>query len=275
MAPLTERYTLHTVPPAQGLAWVRQGLRLFVRKPLGLTLLFMTGLLATLLLMSLPFVGALLGMALLPLLTLAFMLASRALLALPAGGAPPRLVLAPLDKPRAKALGLLCGIYGVLAWGVMLLFNATAGEALWALQQAMNASPGSASPALAEALADPRLSQGLLVLGLLGSVLSVPFWHAPALVWWGGQGVAQALFSSSLAVWRAKGAFSLYTLAWLGAYLGATLVMALLLSLLGMPGLAPVASLPLALAFSTAFYTSLWFSYADSFGVSPPLSPPA
>jgi hypothetical protein len=56
--------------------------------------------------------------------------------------------------------------------------------------------------------------------------------------------------------------------------------MALVLSLLGVPRLATLASLPLALAFSTAFYASLWFTYADSFGVVAPggpggVSPPA
>jgi hypothetical protein len=38
----------------------------------------------------------------------------------------------------------------------------------------------------------------------------VPFWHAPGLVHWGSQGVGQALFSSTLAVWRCRGAFVVY-----------------------------------------------------------------
>ena len=50
----------------------------------------------------------------------------------------------------------------------------------------------------------------------LAACLSVPFWHAPALVYWQGQGVGQALFSSTLAVWRCKGAFLMYSLAWVG-----------------------------------------------------------
>ena len=49
--------------------------------------------------------------------------------------------------------------------------------------------------------------------GLAGA-LSIPFWHAPALVHWQGQSVGQALFSSTLALWRCKGAFFAYSLAW-------------------------------------------------------------
>ena len=56
-----------------------------------------------------------------------------------------------------------------------------------------------------------------LALGLgLAALLSVPFWHAPALVWWHGQGLAQSLFSSTLACWRNKGAFTIFGVAWMG-----------------------------------------------------------
>ncbi|MBN8510527.1 MAG: hypothetical protein J0L57_18190 [Burkholderiales bacterium] len=63
-------------------------------------------------------------------------------------------------------------------------------------------------------LADPRLVQGMLVRFGLAALPSVPFWQAPPLVYWQGQGVAQALFSSTLALWRRKGAFAVYALAW-------------------------------------------------------------
>ena len=49
---------------------------------------------------------------------------------------------------------------------------------------------------------------------LSSTALSVPFWHAPALVHWSGMGIAQALFSSTLAVWRCTGAFVVYSLCW-------------------------------------------------------------
>ncbi|MFX8047562.1 hypothetical protein ABTK64_19815, partial [Acinetobacter baumannii] len=88
--------------------------------------------------------------------------------------------------------------------------------------------------AIALAATDPRLLWGLLTrLGLV-TLLSVPYWHAPALVHWGGQGVAQALFSSSLALWRNRAAFVLNALLW-GALLFAVAgVVSLVFGLLGL-----------------------------------------
>ena len=45
-------------------------------------------------------------------------------------------------------------------------------------------------------------------------MLAVPFWHAPALVYWDHHGCAKALFSSTLACWRNRGAFTVYSLVW-------------------------------------------------------------
>jgi hypothetical protein len=200
----------------------------------------------------------------------------------------------------------MCGLYGLLAlaalWASMLLLN----EPLNAFQKAVEqmrdvamagslpapgpaasgaaGGPATGSPPvsveqaqndLAAALNDPRLAQGLLLLGLLGSLLSVPFWHAPALVLWGGQGLAQALFSSTLSLWRAKGAFSLYSLTWLAAWIGSSMLAGLLLALLGAPQLATAVGLPLSLGFSAAFYASLWFTFDDCFGPVGPGEPPA
>ena len=120
------------------------------------------------------------------------------------------------------------------------------------LLAALPPSPG-ALPAVALAL-------------VLGTALSLPFWHAPALVYWGGQGVAQALFSSTLAVWRAKGAFLVYGLAMAGLVAVFGMVTALLLGLFGAPELAGLVAMPAALMFSTVFYVSLIFTFNDSFG---------
>jgi hypothetical protein len=67
----------------------------------------------------------------------------------------------------------------------------------------------------------------------MAALLSVPFWHAPALVLWGGQGVWQALFSSTLSLWRAKGAYLVYGLAWTGASVLLSLAIGLIAGTLG------------------------------------------
>ena len=71
---------LKTVPALTGLTWVRAGFRVFVRQPLVFGALFgLTGF-GALMLAQLPLVGPVLALALMPAATLAFMLATRAVL---------------------------------------------------------------------------------------------------------------------------------------------------------------------------------------------------
>jgi len=103
----------------------------------------------------------------------------------------------------------------------------------------------------------------------------VPFWHAPGLVYWGEQRWAKALFFSSMAIWRNKGAFAVYGLVWLG--LGGVMLMllSLLVALTG-PEQATYIATPMVLLFTTIFYVSLWFTFAGCFaqeeGRKPPLA---
>ena len=260
---------LHPVAPARGWHWVRQGLQLWTRRPLAFVGLFVFFLFSVLLLMVvLPFVGGVLGMAMLPMLSLGFMVAVRSALA----GGPVHVgqLLAGLrhpDRARRRTQWLLCGAYALGTIAVVTLADWVDGGSFEALQRAVAdaGGDGKPSPALEAALADPRLLQGMVVrLGLAG-LLSVPFWHAPALVHWGGQGALQALFSSSVALWRTRGAFSLYLLGWAGVMVTVGMVFSLAAALIGAKQLLGVLTVPVGLAFTAAFYVSLWFSFDDTF----------
>lgn len=121
------------------------------------------------------------------------------------------------------------------------------------------------SEAIAQAATDPRLLWGMCArLGLV-TLLSVPYWHAPALVHWGGQGVAQALFSSTLALWRNKAAFALNALLWGGLLLAVAGIVSLGFGLIGLTQLAPMVLMASGLLLSTVFYASLYFSFVDCF----------
>jgi hypothetical protein len=122
-------------------------------------------------------------------------------------------------------------------------------------------------------LSESGVAVGALLAVGLGTLLSMPFWHAPALVHWGGQGVRQALFSSTLALWRSKGAFLAYMLAWIGVLLLFGLVTAVVFSLIGVPQLTGLIGVPAGLVFSTVFYISVLFTFTDSFGGSPSPAP--
>jgi hypothetical protein len=96
-------------------------------------------------------------------------------------------------------------------------------------------------------------------------------------VHWGGQGVAQSLFSSTLAVWRNKGAFTTYFAAWVALIMLASMLLSMLLWALGAARLAPMLLMPMALLFSTVFYISQLFVFNDNFGGAavPPADEPA
>jgi len=258
---------LHTVAPARGWAWLRQGLRLWLQRPLAFVGLFVFFLFTVLLLMVLlPVVGGALGMALLPMLSLGFIIASRAALA---GEPVPRhlggVVQMRPDRSRRRAQWQLCASFAAVTTLLMLLAHWVDGGLFDDWQRAMADSQGGRSPELDAIMADPRLVQGLVVRFGGAALLSLPYWHAPALVHFAGQGAAQALFSSTLAVWQARGAFVVYLLGWLAVAIGMGAALMLLATLLGMPSLLGVLVLPMGLILSTLFYVSLWFCFRDSF----------
>lgn len=268
--------SLKPVEPARGARWVGDAFRLFARRPLGFTMLFVMFLAVALFSSLLPLVGGVLQMMLLPLLSLGFMVASQSVML--GGGVRPDAFVEPLRgaPERRNALLALCALYGVAAIAILLLADAVSGGALAELQELM--ARNDAPPADVDALlADRGLAAAVLVGAGLGTLLSVVFWHAPALVHWGGQGVAQALFSSTLAVWRSKGAFFVYGLAWLAIVMAFGAAVALVFGLIGASAVGSFLALPAGLLFSTVFYVSLIFTFHDSFGGAPSAAdePPA
>ena len=258
---------LKSVPASRGPRWIADALRLFARRPLAFTMMFAAFMFVALLSSLLPYAGAALQMMALPLLSLGFMVASQS--ALLDGPVHPVQFIEPLrpDPVRRSALLRLCLFYGLGAMAILLLCDGLSDNALGRLM-ALSAKGESAQAEIDAVLDEPGLAWTALLLVTLGTLLSVPFWHAPALVHWGGQSVGQALFSSTLAVWRSRGAFFTYALAWVGLVLGFAVLSSLLFGLLGLRQLASLAAVPAGLMFSTVFYVSLLFTFNDSFGAA-------
>lgn len=255
---------LQLVPASRGVEWARRGARVFVSRPLGYMGLFGAFMLAMLLSQLLWWLGSLLLWASLPLVTLGFMIATHQVVQ----GRTPTLQVfaAPLrgDRARARALLQLGALYAAGLLVVVLVHAWIDDGRILALQTA--ATSGNATPeTLAPLFADGRLQAGMLWVVVAASLLSLPFWHAPALVHWGGQTAAKALFFSTVACWRNKGAFVMYALTGFGALMSFMLVCALVFSLLGAPGVVPVLMMPVSLLFTAVFYASLYFTFADCF----------
>ena len=257
--------------PRQGGAWVSRAFALFLKKPLAFSALFALFLFAAVVLLSLPYVGALLLLMAMPLLSLGFMIATRSALAdgpVHPGQLVQALRAADADAAaRRKILLALCGLYALASALLMLTSDMLDGGAFERLQVLLASARDAATQKQIDALLDDAgLRQGLALRIIGTALLSVPFWHAPALVWWAGQSVAQALFSSTLACWRNRGAFLVYGLAWTLTILLFGLAAGGVFSLLGAPQLVGLAAVPAGLMFSTAFYVSLYFTFTDSFG---------
>ena len=255
---------LKAVPARQGAHWLRSGFLVFFRRPLAFTALFAGFLFAAFVLLLIPLAGGVLLLMSLPLVTLGFILATQG--AIHEQTPTPAVFIVPLrgNPKRRKTLIRLGIVYALATLAIIALSDWADGGKFEALQAAMADSKVSRETVDA-LLLDPQLHFGLLVRFGLAGVLSVPFWFAPALVHWDDQGVGQSLFSSTLAVWRARGAFAVYMLAWTVVIALFGILVQLVFSMLGTPQMAGVAALPGALMFSTVFYASLYFSFADSF----------
>jgi len=255
---------LQAVAARQGWTWARDGMRLYLRRPLAFTGLFAIYLLATYIIALLPLVSVVV-LAGPPLLSLGFMIGSRSVLR--GGGLHPRQFVEPLLGPakRRRSLLLLCALYGTSMLLALLCVGWIYGDAMDALRQAAS-KHGMSSREAAEAALDPRLNHGMLAFVTLASTLAIPFWHAPALVLWGGQGLWQSLFSSTIGMWRAKGAYFVYLSAWMMASLALSLTVSVLAGALGAGSIVFPIALGFVFALATAFYVSLWFSFVDTFG---------
>jgi ABC-type multidrug transport system fused ATPase/permease subunit len=255
---------LRTVPALHGAVWVRQGFRAFFKRPIAFAALFAAFMFVVFVLALLPFVGPLLMLTLLPLVSLGFMLGTRMVVG---GGQPtPAVFVAPLraEPQRVRSMLWLGLIYAIATFVVMWLSEVADGGAFEALMDALPAAQ-TAPDVVAEKLAAPGLMWGLLLRFGLAGLLSVPFWHAPALVFWDGQRCAQALFSSTLACWRNRGAFVVYSLTWFALIVAFGIVASMAFAVFGSPQMFAVAGVPSSLLITTVFYASLYFTFADSF----------
>ena len=258
------------VPPREGVVWVRRAFQVFFRQPLGFASLFVVCAVVFFVLLRVPLVGESILLVITPAGSLLFMIAARL------GTAGKRPVpgafveLAGADRARLLAMLKLGVAYLLVALVSIGITAAVGGDALGAFMDATN-NPQASPEAIATQLADPRVQGGLVLFFGLGSLLSISFWHAPGLVYWGAQGWAKAIFFSTVAIWRNKGAFTVYGLVWLGLGFVFSMLLGVVIGIAGPVSAAYVAA-PLILFFVTVLYVSLWFTFNGCFAEE--LAPP-
>jgi hypothetical protein len=264
---------IRAVPPTAGLAWIRAGFRLFARRPggfLGLTAVAYIAMF--LVLVAVPAMLQPLWLLLIPLGSLGFMVATEAVLDdLPA---QPGAFIAPLRAGRASRWALLqIGIVYVLtALGAYLVGNWIDGGEAVRWMAAVATPPPAGTPTIPPPLSGAGAVSLLLQTSWLVFV-SVPLWHAPALVHWGRQRAAQAMFSSIVAVWHTRGAFVVYHLGWWVVSVFAMMAISVVTAVAGTPMIAVMLLLATMWPLSTVFYVTFWYVFSDTFEIRP--VPPA
>jgi hypothetical protein len=257
---------LHQVAPGRGATWVRKAFRVFGRQPLGFASLCAASLFVSLLLGVIPF-GSIATLALAPAVSLLFMIASRRVDAGQAAMPGAIVEVATAGRVRLLALLKLGLVYVAATFFLFWLASVLDGGALAAFFATLK--DAKMTPETAARVAEPGVQFGLLLRLLFLGALSIAFWHAPGLVFWGDPGWAKSLFFSSVALWRNKGAFAIYSLVWLALFLVLLAIVSIGAGLFGPERFALVAA-PLMLVFLTLFYASLWFTFADCFSPSDP-----
>ncbi len=263
--------TFRAAPAAEGATWVKDAFAAFARQPLGFAALFAFCALASLVLASIPTVGWVVLVVAWPAASLLFMIATER----GAGGGIRQTMgaFAALAKRRDRLtelfkLGVCYLVAGVLTSWVVGWLDGGAFAAF--LDAASNAQ--TVPDAMADRLVDPAVRYSFLLRMTATALLSIPFWHAPALVFWGEQSWAQSIFFSTVALWRNRAAFLVYGLVWSAIGIGFSFALGLAVGLAG-PATGVALAAPLMMIFWTVMYASLWFTFVGCFDLSPTPTP--
>jgi hypothetical protein len=260
---------IRPVSPLAGLSWVRRGARMFARRPGGFLGLFGLAMLAMVLLVALvPSVLLPFALAIAPLVSLGFMVATESVhndLPIRPGVFVEPLASGPKERSALAQVGLA---YVVAAFAVLMIVQWIDGGELLRWFAAMRTTvPDSSTP-----VPNPISERGAtaLVVGTgLVALVSIPLWYAPALVHWGRQRAPQAMFSSIVALWRTRGAFVVYLLGWWLLSAVVSFVGTLLAAVIGNPQFEAILMFMVEWVLTAVFYVTLWYGFEDTFEIRP------
>ncbi len=272
VSPAPVKIRLRSLPPLAGLSWIRRGFRMFWRRPLGFVGLW---LFFTLCVFMIAFFAVAISplvmlavAAWMPLLSVGFMQAATDVLA--DQKLRPAVFRTPFTTTPQAARGMLAVMLIYVAAVALLAVCANAmdgGDTQRWLHAASTPGADGKPPAIAPMSTASVSAIRFVMLGL--TLISIPLWYVPALVQWGGQGVAQAMFSSVVALWRTKGAFVTFLAGWAVVGFVFDAIVQVLASIFGIEAMS-LAALTGQMMLSITYFLSLWFGFADTFEISTP-----
>lgn len=242
---------LRSARALDGLAWLRSGIQLVLRYPLQHLSMMLFTLLVLGLLMSLPWVGSALALAMLPAFSAGWVFSSHAAgLGMPPGPGRLMVVFRSLRRPAFALLGALHAGSALLVLAIADLLDPGAAEQ-WSVLLQQNSTEAATSAAL------QAVQSGMVLRAAMLLPVALVFWHAPVILMRTRDSVAKALFASAVGSLRNLGAFVVYGTGWLLADMLLSTVTGVLLAALGLGGYAMLIALPIALLLTAAFYASL------------------
>ena len=249
---------LQLVPASIGTLWVKRGIQTFFKQPLAFSGLFFLFMAVMSVLSLIPVLGNVLGLTLLPGVTLGFMAATQEAAK---GKFPMPTILISAFRAGQSQLQAMLVLGGLYAAGFLLVLaiSALADGGKFAHMYLVGGAM------TAEVLQSSDFQLAALVAMTLYMPLSLLFWHAPALVHWHGVSPLKSLFFSLVACLRNFWAFTLFGLVWMGVFLGVGITIATISALLGGADTVGVILFPAAMLMAAMFFTSIYFTFRDSF----------
>ena len=241
---------INSLPASAGLAWLRDGVRLVGRQPVGLPAMVVVYLMMLIVPALLPIVGIAISGVLAPFASVGLLTVCRDVsegrMALPTAFAQP-------FRPSPARLQLLrLGIVNA----ILLLAVATLAALL---------APESPDGDMPQSLQDIPTSALLTQLALYLPVMAL-MWFAPALAGWHAIAPAKAMFGSAVACWRNVGAMLIYGVAAGALTLGVSVAAVMLLtSFIESRELLSMLMAPLALILMSIVQASLYPMYRAVF----------
>jgi len=256
---------LQVVPARTGTAWVRQGIKTFWRQPLALSGMFFLFMGLISLTSYLSYVGTLLGLMMLPIITLGLMAGAREA---DLGHFPmPRIMFIGFQQGASQSKSLLgMGAIYAFLFGVVLMLSSVFDGGDFARMYLLGGSLTE------EALLSENFQTAAVFCMIMYVPLSALFWHAPALVHWHRQPLVKSIFFSTMACLANWRAFAVFGLTWLSIFISTSLILSLISLVMGDGQLSMMLMLPAMMLLAAMFFASSYHSFRECFVSEPVLA---
>lgn len=251
---------MNTLPARAALSWFKAGWHSFTRQPFAFLIFGAMVVTSLIFLGAVPYAGSSLALFLMPGVALFWMVMGRE-----------------AEQDNAKLTELFRSAFAAVQsqWQALLVLGG-AYLACYALALSLSAlidggelaqlmlGDNAANSTDNSLLIPSESADAALLFFILYLPISLLFWHAPALVYWGGMSPLKSLFFSWVACWRNWTAYLVLGLIWLVLPITTCLLILVLAAMLGNFNV-PILLIPTMLLLFTVFSASLYANFRDNF----------